>query len=106
MRVAVITGAAQGIGQAVAVELAAQGYTPALNDLKDVAATQALLHPAASLPLIGDITDAARVGQFVVAVLEAFGRVDVLVNNAGISCIAAASETSAAQFRRVLEVNL
>jgi NAD(P)-dependent dehydrogenase (short-subunit alcohol dehydrogenase family) len=106
MRVAVITGAAQGIGQAVAIELAAQGYTPALNDLKDVAATQALLQPATSLPLIGDLTDAARVGQFVVAVLEAFGRVDVLVNNAGVSCIAPASETSAAQFRRVLEVNL
>jgi NAD(P)-dependent dehydrogenase (short-subunit alcohol dehydrogenase family) len=106
MRVAVITGAAQGIGQAVAIELAAQGYALALNDLQDVAATQALLKSAAGLPLIGDITDEARVGEFVVAVLEAFGRVDVLVNNAGISCIAPAAATSAQQFRRVLEVNL
>jgi NAD(P)-dependent dehydrogenase (short-subunit alcohol dehydrogenase family) len=108
MRVAVITGAAQGIGQCVAVTLARAGYALALSDLNDMPQTRSLLEPWGSdtLTLVADVTDEERVEAFARRVQERFGRVDVVVNNAGISCIQRATDTSAAQFRRVVDVNL
>ena len=108
MRVAVITGAAQGIGQSVAVRLARAGYALALNDLNGLAATLARLQElrCETLGFLADITDEARVQEFARQVHARFGRVDVVVNNAGISCIQAATATSAQTFRRVLDVNL
>jgi NAD(P)-dependent dehydrogenase (short-subunit alcohol dehydrogenase family) len=55
---------------------------------------------------VGDITRDSVVEEFAGKVFERFGRVDVLVNNAGISLIRAAEETTAAEYRRVMEVNL
>jgi NAD(P)-dependent dehydrogenase (short-subunit alcohol dehydrogenase family) len=108
MQVAVITGAARGIGRRIAEALAARGYALALNDLRLPAETIAAAreHGADTIDLVGDISDDAVVGGFAEAVLARFGRVDVLVNNAGISCIAAAEHTAPDVFRRVLEVNL
>ena len=107
MRVAVVTGAAQGIGQCVALRLAQAGYALALQDLKDLNATLALL-PASTTHLTAqsDVTDEAAVEAFATLVRARWQRADVLVNNAGISCIERATDTSAAQFRRVLDVNL
>ena len=56
--------------------------------------------------MVGDIADETKVSEFAAAVGERWGRVDVLVNNAGISMIAPAENLSAAEYRRVLEVNL
>src|SRR4029453_7620284 len=108
MRVAVITGAAQGIGRRVAEVLAARGYALALNDLRSPAETTAAARERGidAIELLGDISDDAFVDGFAKSVLARWGRVDVLVNNAGISCIAPAEETAPQQFRRVLEVNL
>jgi NAD(P)-dependent dehydrogenase (short-subunit alcohol dehydrogenase family) len=108
MRVAVITGAAQGIGQRVAQVLAARGYGLALNDLRSPAETTALArqHDAEAIEFLGDISDEVVVAGFVEAVRTRWGRVDVLVNNAGIACICPAQETTSQEFRRVLEVNL
>jgi NAD(P)-dependent dehydrogenase (short-subunit alcohol dehydrogenase family) len=107
MRVAVVTGAAQGIGQCVALRLAQAGYALALQDLKDLNATLAML-PASTAHLTSqsDVTDEAAVEAFATLVRERWQRADVLVNNAGISCIERATDTSAVQFRRVLDVNL
>jgi NAD(P)-dependent dehydrogenase (short-subunit alcohol dehydrogenase family) len=108
MRVAVITGAAQGIGRQIAETLSAEGYAVALNDVRPAAETIKSLgakHPDA-MEFIGDISDDRVVLEFADAVCARFGQVDVLVNNAGISCISRAEETSAAEFRRVMEVNL
>src|SRR6185295_6761326 len=58
------------------------------------------------IELVGDISDEAVVASFAELVFARWGRVDALVNNAGISCIAAAEHTTAREFRRVLEVNL
>ena len=54
----------------------------------------------------GDITDEATVVQFAKRVIDRYGRVDVLVNNAGISLISAAEDTALSDYRRVIEVNL
>lgn len=108
MPVAVITGAAQGIGRQTAEVLAEAGYSLALMDLQSCTATQSAAHVfgAEAEVFQGDISDENAVALAVATVKERWGRVDVLVNNAGISCIAPAEATSASAFRRVLEINL
>jgi NAD(P)-dependent dehydrogenase (short-subunit alcohol dehydrogenase family) len=107
-RVAVITGAAQGIGKRTAELLAERGYALLLNDLRSAAETlNAARVPAAEvLEVLGDISDEVVVDKIAAAVRERWGRTDVLVNNAGISLIAPAEKLSAAEYRRVLEINL
>ncbi|QHN03705.1 SDR family oxidoreductase [Granulicella sp. WH15] len=108
MKVAVITGAAQGIGRRTAEVLAAAGYAVALIDLQSSAAALVAVQTlgAEAEAFTGDISDEAFVTATAAAVIARWGRVDVLVNNAGISCISPAESTSAALYRRVLEVNL
>jgi NAD(P)-dependent dehydrogenase (short-subunit alcohol dehydrogenase family) len=107
LRVAVVTGAAQGIGRAVARVLAQRGFALALNDLRPPVETSADVRDlTSSIELIGDIADEKVVADFAQKVKSKWGRADVLVNNAGISSISRAEDTSATQFRRVLEVNL
>jgi NAD(P)-dependent dehydrogenase (short-subunit alcohol dehydrogenase family) len=107
-RVAVVTGAAQGIGRHTALLLAGRGYRMALIDLQSSVATREAICETggAAIAEAGDITDEATVDRFQRRVLDEYGQADVLVNNAGISCITPAESTSAAQYRRVLEVNL
>ncbi len=106
--VAVVTGAARGIGRVVALTLAERGYAVAANDLVPPDATLEELRDAGAtaLSLPGDVSDEASVRGMVRAVVDELGRVDVLVNNAGISLIEPAEETSLEDWRRVLEVNL
>jgi NAD(P)-dependent dehydrogenase (short-subunit alcohol dehydrogenase family) len=108
MAVAVITGAAQGIGRRIAETLASRGYALALNDLRSPTEAMAAVRGAGveAIELVGDISDESIVRGFAETVLAQWGSVEVLVNNAGISCIAAAEDTTLAQFRRVLDVNL
>jgi len=107
-RTAVITGAAQGIGRRAAEVLAERGYRVALVDLRlpheTVQSIRAQGGEAFGHP--GDVADESSVGEFARKVYDAWGRSDVLVNNAGVSLIAPAESTSAEDFRRVLEVNL
>jgi NAD(P)-dependent dehydrogenase (short-subunit alcohol dehydrogenase family) len=106
--VVVITGAAQGIGRRTAEILAERGYSLALNDLREPVDTLAAVRSegAPAEAFLGDISDDAFVERFAASVLDHWGRVDLLVNNAGISFISPAEEISATDFRRVLEVNL
>ena len=107
-RVAVITGAAQGIGKRTSELLAERGYSLLLNDLrplaKDLGGARRL--EADVLEVLGDISDEAVVSKIAAAARERWGRTDVLVNNAGVSLIAPAEKLSAADYRRVLEINL
>jgi NAD(P)-dependent dehydrogenase (short-subunit alcohol dehydrogenase family) len=108
MKVAIVTGAAQGIGRRTAEVLAEAGYALALLDVQSSAATLAAVTAAGAdaLEVRGDLADEAVIARAVAEVLERWGRADVLVNNAGISLIEPAETTSGAMFRRVLEVNL
>jgi NAD(P)-dependent dehydrogenase (short-subunit alcohol dehydrogenase family) len=107
-RVAIVTGAAQGIGKRTAELLAERGYSLALLDLRSPADTVRAVAAigAESIELLGDISDDRLIAGFAATVQDRWGRVDVLVNNAGISMIAPAEELSASDYRRVLEVNL
>jgi NAD(P)-dependent dehydrogenase (short-subunit alcohol dehydrogenase family) len=107
-RVAVITGAARGIGRKVALTLAGRGYAVAANDLKAPEGTVEELKGFGTdtLSLPGDVSDEGAVRRMVEVVIDKLGRVDVLVNNAGVSLISPAEETTLADWQRLLEVNL
>jgi NAD(P)-dependent dehydrogenase (short-subunit alcohol dehydrogenase family) len=107
-RVAVVTGAAQGIGRRTAEVLAADGYTMVLSDINPPTATRASIaaDSGQALEAVGDLTDPAALHALVALVDSRFGRIDVLVNNAGISLIRCAEDTAVDELRRVLEVNL
>jgi NAD(P)-dependent dehydrogenase (short-subunit alcohol dehydrogenase family) len=107
-RVAVITGGAQGIGRRTAELLAERGFRIALIDLREPAATVTAIQVRGgeALGFSGDVTDESVVEQFAQRVFDQYARADVLVNNAGISLISPAEETTASQYRRVMEVNL
>ena len=84
---AVVSGAASGIGRATALKLAAEGAKVALLDIKsdDIEAVARTIRDGGgtALPLVVDITDAAKVKGAVAGVLAAFGQIDILVNSAG-----------------------
>lgn len=107
-KVAIVTGGTQGIGRRTAQLLAGRGYRLAVIDLREPASTVDAIRGEGgeAIGFAGDVTDEAAIEQFAWAVFDRYGRADVVVNNAGISHIAAAEETRAADYRRVLEVNL
>jgi NAD(P)-dependent dehydrogenase (short-subunit alcohol dehydrogenase family) len=82
-QVCLVTGAARGIGRAIAIALAEAGAEVALG-LRDAATGTDLAEQLGALPLQMDVTDLDQVEQAVTATREHFGRLDVLVNNAGI----------------------
>jgi NAD(P)-dependent dehydrogenase (short-subunit alcohol dehydrogenase family) len=102
MPVAVVTGAAQGIGKQTSQLLNDLGWSLALIDLQSVDTKKY----TTALSFVGDITDESFVNSTASATFTKFNRVDALVNNAGISNIAPALSTTAEKYRQVLEVNL
>jgi NAD(P)-dependent dehydrogenase (short-subunit alcohol dehydrogenase family) len=108
MKVAVVTGAAQGIGRRTAEVLAGYGYAVALLDLQPAEATAEEIGRIGGESAVyrGDVSDEGVVIRAARAVQKRWGQVDVLVNNAGISFIRPAEATEPDDFRRVLEVNL
>jgi NAD(P)-dependent dehydrogenase (short-subunit alcohol dehydrogenase family) len=108
LRVAIISGAAQGIGRRTAEVLAERGYSLALNDLRSPAETRRAGEErgAEVMELVGDVSDEEVVTRFAGILQKKWGRVDALVNNAGVSFICPAEQVSASEFQRVLSVNL
>ena len=106
-RVAIVTGAAKGIGLAIAQRAAASGARLALWDMDRARLQQvAAEFPGASLHVL-DLTDEAAVRAAAAATEQAHGRIDILVNNAGITGGNAPTwELPVAEWRRVIEVNL
>ena len=109
-KVAIITGSAGGIGLATATRFVREGARVVIADVdeKRIAAATAALG-AADGQAIGvrvDVTDRASVDRMVASAMEVWGRVDCLVNNAGITQDARLVNMSAEQFDRVIDVNL
>lgn len=108
--VAVITGAAGGIGRGCAAQLAADGYAVVIADLRgDSAQATADEFIAQGRPALGvcvDITDPQACAEMIARAVAAFGRVDVLVNSAGISRPEPSLDVSPESWRRMIEVQL
>jgi NAD(P)-dependent dehydrogenase (short-subunit alcohol dehydrogenase family) len=107
-KVAVITGAAQGIGLAVAQRYAAEGATVVVSDVDGGRAEQAAasLNGGGGGSLTCDVTDEAQVEALIADVVERHGRVDIAVANAGVGHVAPMVGQSLADWRRVTSVNL
>ena len=107
--VAVVTGGARGIGLAIGRWFLAHGHRVALLDIDAdtlAAAAAALGDADRVLGLPCDVADPARVQSSVDAIAARFGRIDALVNNAGVAVFKPIGETSFAEWREVLSVNL
>ena len=108
-RVALVTGGGQGIGRGIALHLAAKGFTVVIFDLDAEAAIETA-HEANGriVPLVGDVSDEAAVADLLAQIDRDFGRLDGLVNNAGIAgpFTGPLEELQLADWNRVLAVNL
>jgi NAD(P)-dependent dehydrogenase (short-subunit alcohol dehydrogenase family) len=108
-KVALVTGAARGIGLAATKRYLAEGWRVALLDIEGELlkrATAEIGKPDQTLALHCDVSEATAVRSAIEAIEQRFGRLDALVNNAGIAVFAPLMETSDADWSRVLEVNL
>lgn len=98
-RVAIVTGAAAGIGRASAKALQAKGYNVFGTSRKPVATSDGIIM------LRCDVTDDASVSEMIEDVMRKVGRIDVLVNNAGGALIAGAEESSVEQAQALFDLN-
>ena len=108
-KVAIVTGAAQGIGEAIARKFVAEGALVALADIREsrgAALAEALGGPGRCIFVRCDAGDAGDVKALVARTVDAFGTVDIAVCNAGISHSAEFLDLAEADFDRVLRVNL
>ena len=109
-KISIVTGAARGLGRAIAVELARRGSDIAACDI-NLEGTEAVAQEVRSLgrrtlSLKLDVSSASDVGRMVDRVMKDFGRIDVLVNNAGICQVATIEEITEEDWDRVMAVNL
>jgi 3-oxoacyl-[acyl-carrier protein] reductase/pyridoxal 4-dehydrogenase len=104
-RVAIVTGAAQGIGAAIAKELASDGHKVVVADLNLDGAQKVAVEIDGVAKLL-DISDEAQVAQVVQEIVDEFGRIDILVNNAGLVPFTPWDQLDFAEWKRVFDVNV
>ena len=110
-KVAVVTGGNSGIGMAIVLELAKQGANIAIDYIAHPEATEALVQRIAGMgdQVIGvaaDVSKVADLARLIESTVRAFGRVDIMVNNAGVETRTSVLDTTEAQYDTVLDVNL
>ena len=110
-KVAIVTGGNSGIGLAIALELAKQGANIAIDYVANPDATEALEKQVSALGdlVIGvqaDVSQVADLQRLVDTTVRAFGRVDIMVNNAGVETRTSVLDTTEAQYEKVLAINL
>lgn len=109
-KIAIITGASSGIGQASALVFAQEGAKAVLADIQDEQGEQVARQIRNSggevLYVHADVTQAGDARRLIETTVEAYGRIDVLFNNAGIAVFKAAADTTEEEWDRVLAVNL
>lgn len=105
-KVALVTGAARGIGKAIAVRLQRDGAVVVLNDILTAELDQTLREGIGHAAIVADVADRTQVQAMVDQVVGKYGRLDILVNNAGVEPKAPFLEMTDEQWDRTLAVNL
>jgi 3-oxoacyl-[acyl-carrier protein] reductase len=111
MKTALVTGASRGIGKAIALKLAENGWAVAVNCKKNVDKLQALKNEAEAMGSIcecypGDVSDPGFVKDMFKDLGKRFGHLDLLINNAGISKVGLFTESTDEDWREICGVNL
>jgi glucose 1-dehydrogenase len=110
-KVAIVTGGNSGIGKAIVLALAQQGARVVIDYVADPQATEALEQQIAALGdravgLDADVSNLPDLQRLVDTAVSSFGRLDVMVNNAGVETRTSVLDTTEAQYDRVLQINL
>jgi glucose 1-dehydrogenase len=110
-KVAIVTGGNSGIGMAIALELARQGASIIVDYISHPEATEELERQIHALgdDVVGvkaDVSQISELQNLITAAVKTFGRLDIMVNNAGIETRTSILDTTEAQYERVLEINL
>jgi 2-hydroxycyclohexanecarboxyl-CoA dehydrogenase len=106
-KIAIVTGAGQGIGRAIAQKLAAEGATVVVTDINEAAACQtAQAIGGGAIAIATDVTWAESVNAMTSRVKSRIGRIDVLVNNAGWDKAGTFTDSDRADWDRIIRINL
>jgi len=108
-KVALVTGAGQGIGKAIALKLASEGATLVINDINPSAekvADEIKAGGKEAMAILADVSSADDVSKMVEQIISRYGRIDILVNNAGIARDSLVMRMSEEDWDKVLAINL
>lgn len=110
-KIAIVTGAASGIGLAIAKRYVAEGATVTIADLKEdaaqaAAAELAKMGPGKAIGIAMDVTSEAQVNEGVAKVVQQFGGVDILVSNAGIQIVHRIEDFPFAEWKKLISIHL
>src|SRR5688572_26451479 len=110
-KVAIVTGGNSGIGMSIVLEFARQGANIVIDYISHPEATEALEKQVAALgdQAIGvdaDVSKVADLQNLIAAAVKRFGRIDIMVNNAGVETRTSVLDTTEAQYDKVLAINL
>ena len=109
-KIAFVTGAASGIGKAIALEYVQAGASVAIADINqgaaDATAAEIVKAGGKAIGVAADVTDEAQVEAAVAGTIRAFGNIDILVSNAGIQIVHPIEEFTFAEWKKMLAIHL